>query len=295
MSKPTFDLHEIEFLPDCAIIHVISDSLGETASGVVMAAAAQFEPGEVKIERLGKVTTLDQVREYFDELGDDDTHPSAVFHTIVSNDLRREVRRFLDDRGIPSIDLLGPAINVLATLTGKEPKGVPGVIHNTDDKYFRRVEAMEFFVEHDDGRNPQDLSKADVVLVGVSRTSKTPLSMYLAFLGFKVANVPLALGVQPPVELDEVDPGRIFGLLSTTDVLADIRQRRLADDAAFALAGSYADPAEIVAEQAEARALMRRLGCITVHTEKKAVEETANEIIEHIEALERARESLNQE
>jgi hypothetical protein len=295
VGKLTFDLNEIEYADDCAVVHVISDSLGETANGVVLAAAAQFDWGQIKIERLGKVTNVNQVKEYFDAIGEDDTHPSAVFHTIVDTDLRREVRRVLDDRGIPSIDLLGPAINVMATLTQQEPKGVPGIIHNTDDKYFRRVEAMEFFVEHDDGRNPQDLKKADIVLIGVSRTSKTPLSMYLAFLGFKVANVPLALGVQPPVELDEVDPGRIFGLLSSTDVLADIRQRRLSDDAAFALAGSYADPAEIVAEQTEARALMRRLGCITVHTEKKAVEETANEIIEHIEALDRARESLKNE
>ncbi|MCI1665314.1 MAG: kinase/pyrophosphorylase [Atopobiaceae bacterium] len=283
-----FDQNEEDYNDDAAIVHVISDSLGDTASGVVGAAAGQFERGSVHIKRLSKVTDIEQVRAYFDENADPN-HPTAVFHTIVDSSLRNEVRHELDRRGIPSIDLIGPAISVLSTLTGSEPMNLPGAIHNTDDRYFRRVEAMEYFVEHDDGRNPQDLPTADVVLVGVSRTSKTPLSMYLAFLGFKVANVPLALGVNPPAELADVDPGRVFGLVSTTDTLATIRQSRLSDDAAYAVASSYADPQEISVEQMEARAEMKKLGCIVIHTENKAVEETAAEIIEHVEALDKAR------
>ena len=286
----SFDQSEEQVDEGAAIVHVISDSLGDTASGVVGAAAGLFSRAPLHIKRLSKVTTIEQVRAYFDENADP-THPTAVFHTIVDSSLRNEVRHELDRRGIPSIDLIGPAISVLATLTGTEPMNVPGSIHNTDDRYFRRVEAMEFFVEHDDGRNPQDLPEADVVLVGVSRTSKTPLSMYLAFLGFKVANIPLAHGVTPPAELDEIDPGRVFGLVSTTDTLASIRQSRLSDDSAFALAGSYADPAEISTEQIEARKLMKRIGCIVIHTEHKAVEETASEIIEHVDALDEARSS----
>ena len=272
------------------VVHIVSDSLGDTATDVVMAAAGQFERDSVRIERLSKVSDVDQVRRYFDENSCSEA-PTAVFHTIVDSSLRSEVRHELDRRGIPSIDLMGPAITVLSTLTGEEPMNIPGVIHTTDERYFRRVEAMEFFVEHDDGRNTQDLHKADVILVGVSRTSKTPLSMYLAFLGFKVANVPLALGIKPPSELENVDPGRIFGLVSTTDTLAEIRQRRLSDDAAFALAGSYANPDEIDVEQQQARRLMRSLGCIIIHTDDKAVEESASEIIEHIEALDRARKA----
>ena len=291
--NPTFDLlHDVP--ENKPIVHIISDSLGDTATDVVMAAAGQFKPDTVRIERLSKVENVNQVRVYFDEHTDPDS-PTAAFHTIVDSSLRAQVRSELDRRGIPSIDLMGPAITVLSTLTGQDPMNVPGVIHTTDERYFRRVEAMEFFVDHDDGRNPQDYPKADVVLVGVSRTSKTPLSMYLAFLGFKVANVPLALGVNPPEELFQVDPGRIFGLVSNTNTLAEIRQRRLFDDAAFALAGSYANPDEIDVEQAEARAFMKSLGCIVIHTNGKAVEESASEIIEHIEALNRARSAQKQD
>ena len=270
------------------IIHIISDSLGDTATDVVLAAAGQFDKDAVRISTLAKVENVDQVKGYFDEVSDPDS-PTAVFHTIVDAGLRSEIRHELDLRGIPSIDLMGPAITVLSTLTGQQPKNIPGAIHTTDDRYFRRVEAMEYFVEHDDGRNPQDYKDADVVLVGVSRTSKTPLSMYLAFLGFKVANVPLALGVKPPSELDEVDPGRIFGLVSKTDKLMEIRNKRLSDDAAFAIAGSYANPVEIDIEQTEARTFMKNLGCLVIHTDDKAVEESAAEIIDHIEKINKAR------
>ena len=290
MAKYSFEGEAIDYAPDCAVIHVISDSLGETASSVVTAAAAQFPLGSVRIRRLPKLQALRQVREYFDSLDPQSAeHPSAVFHTIVDPDLRREVRRELDEREIPSVDLLGPGIAILSSLTGKEPAGIPGINHEADDRYFRRIDAMEFFVEHDDGRNPQDLPKADIVLIGVSRTSKTPLSMYLAFMGYKVANVPLALGVEPPIELEDVDPARIFGLMSTTDTLVSIRTRRLSKDGASDYAASYADPAEVVAEQAEARRLMRHLGCMIINPSGKAVEETANEIIAQIEELKRIR------
>lgn len=290
MAKYSFEGEKIDFSPDCAVIHVISDSLGETATSVVTAAAAQFPLGDVRIKRLAKLTSIRQVTEYFDGLDPELTdHPSAVFHTIVDPELRKAVRRELDEREIPSVDLLGPGIAILSSLTGEPPAGVAGINHEADDRYFKRIEAMEFFVEHDDGRNPQELDRADIVLVGVSRTSKTPLSMYLAFMGYKVANVPLALGVEPPIELERVDPARIFGLMSTTETLVSIRTRRLSKDGASAYAASYADPAEVVAEQAEARKLMRHLGCMIINTSGKAVEETANEIIAQIEELERIR------
>ena len=129
---------------------------------------------------------------------------------------------------------------MLSSLIGVAPKGVAGVIHKTDDRYFHRIEAMEYFVEHDDGRGCDDLSGADIVLLGVSRTSKTPLSMYLAYQGYKVANVPLAHGMEPPKSIYEVDPMRLFGLISTVDVISEIRDSRLGNDYARAVAGSYA-------------------------------------------------------
>ena len=148
---------------------------------------------------------------------------------------------------------------------------------------------MEYFVEHDDGRGCDDLSGADIVLLGVSRTSKTPLSMYLAYQGYKVANVPLAHGVEPPKSIYEVDPMRLFGLISTVDVISEIRDSRLGDDYARAVAGSYAEPESVLSELEEARALMKRLGCFVVRTDGKAIEESASEIISHLEEIKEAR------
>lgn len=272
-------------------IHVISDSLGETAADVALAAAAQFEHGTVHIERLPKVTGVEQVRRFILER-ERDTPPEKllVFHTIADRRLRGEIQEEFDRRGIQALDLLGPALDAIERLTGQRARGQAGVIRRTDERYFRRIEAMEFFVAHDDGRNPADLAKADIVLIGVSRTSKTPLSMYLSFHGYKVANIPLAKGVEPPRELFDVDPFRIFGLISTPEVLSTIRNERLGSLEARNVAGTYSDPQYIQEELDEARSLMRRLGCIVVHTNGRAVEETAQNILGYFLRAEAARE-----
>lgn len=271
-------------------VHVISDSLGDTACDVVLAAAGQFPEGSVAIARLPKVERIEQVEAYL-EPKVAAAATIAVFHTIVDEALRGQVVDLLARLRIPGVDLMGPAIGVLSVLTSLEPAGIPGVIHKTDDSYFHRIECMEYFVEHDDGRNADDLSGADIVLLGISRTSKTPLSMYLAFHGYHVANIPLALGMEPPASIFTVDPARIYGLLSTTSVIHDIRERRLNDELALAVAAAYADPAHIDAELDAARSLYRRLGCFVVRTDGKAVEESAAEIIAHLERIIAARAS----
>lgn len=276
-------------------VHVISDSLGETAAGVALAAAAQFPHGTVHIDRLPKVSSVEQVRRFLDER-EVGPHPekALVFYTIVDRELRSQIAEELKARGLTALDLLGPALDAISGLTGQQPLGKAGVIRRTDERYFRRIEAMEFFVTHDDGRNPEDLTKADIVLVGVSRTSKTPLSMYLSFHGYKVANIPLALGVEPPQELFEVEPFRIFGLVSTPQVLSAIRNERLGSMEAREVAGSYSDPESIQRELDEARALMRRLGCIVVHTDGRAVEETSQVILGYFTKAEAAWERRRQ-
>ena len=269
-------------------VHVVSDSLGDTACDVVLAAAGQFPEGSFDIARLPKVERIDQVESYL-QAQLSGAAPIAVFHTIVDEALRREVIELLDQLHIPAVDLMGPAIRTLSALTGVAPAGIPGVIHKTDDRYFHRIECMEYFVEHDDGRNADDLSGADIVLLGISRTSKTPLSMYLAFHGYHVANIPLALGLEPPESIFKIDPARIYGLLSTTSVIHGIRERRLDDDLSRAVAGEYADPGYIEAELDAARALYRRLGCFVVRTDGKAVEESAAEIVARLEQVRAAR------
>lgn len=279
---------------DCPVtarptVIVISDSLGDTACEVVLAASGQFDEGVFRVLRLPKVTSVEQVKSFVGPRVDADHRDIAVFHTIVDPALRARVLDYLGMLHIRSVDLIGPTLAVLSSLIGVPPKGVAGVIHRTDDRYFHRIEAMEYFVEHDDGRGCDDLSGADIVLLGVSRTSKTPLSMYLAYQGYKVANVPLAHGMEPPKSIYEVDPMRLFGLISTVDVISEIRDSRLGDDYARAVAGSYAEPESVRSELEEARALMKRLGCFVVRTDGKAIEESASEIISHLEEIQEAR------
>ena len=279
---------------DCPVavqptVIVISDSLGDTACEVVLAAAGQFDEGAFRLLRLPKVTDVDQVRRFIDPRVDADHRDIAVFHTIVDPVLRARVLEYLSSLHIRAVDLIGPTLAVLSSLIGQAPHGVAGAIHKTDERYFHRIEAMEYFVEHDDGRGCDDLSGADIVLLGVSRTSKTPLSMYLAFQGYKVANIPLARGMEPPRSLFEVDPMRLFGLISTVDVISEIRDSRLGDDYARAVAGAYAAPESVADELKEARALMKRLGCFVVRTDGKAIEESAAEIIDHLTTIQAAR------
>lgn len=271
-----------------ATVHVISDALGDTACEVVLAAAGQFREGSVRVARLPRVTGIDEVARYLaPHIASGE--PIAVFHTIVDPELRSQLAFTLRHLDVPSVDLMGPALDTLSALLGDRPACTPGVIHRTDERYFRRIEAMEYFVAHDDGRGADDLSDADIVLIGVSRTSKTPLSMYLAFQGYRVANVPLARGVEPPPSIFEVDPMRLFGLLSTADIVAGIRERRLGDGESRVRAASYADPEEVARELEEAHALMRRLGCFVVRTDRKAIEESAAEITARLDAVAAAR------
>lgn len=257
-------------------IHVVSDSLGETGEMVARAALAQFEPDSFRIERLPKILNPGQLR---DVVRSHCGSHCLFLYTLVNEALRLEMERLCDE-GVNGVDLLGPAVRMLSTVTDRAPAGEAGTIRRTDQEYFDRIEAMEFAVKHDDGRNPEGLLEADVVLIGVSRTSKTPLAMYMAFKGHRVANVPLAPGSAPPQELFDVDPRKVFGLVTNADVLLEIRTARMRELGTWV--PGYADRESIEKELIEARALMRRLGCIVVHTDDRAVEESAQEIIRHL-------------
>ncbi len=258
-------------------IHVISDSLGETGDLVARAAEAQFEPDRFRIERLPKVTTPEQLREMVkSHCG----NYCLFFYTLVNCELCAEMERLCDE-GINGVDLLGPAVDMLSSVTGYRPAGEAGAMRRTDQEYFDRIEAMEFAVKHDDGRNPEGLAEADIVLVGVSRSSKTPLAMYLAFKGYRVANVPLAPNVTPPPEIFELDPRRVFGLVTSAEILHEIRTERMRELGGYV--PGYAEREAIEADLEEARAVMRRIGCLVVNTGGRAVEEAAQEIIRHVQ------------
>jgi [pyruvate, water dikinase]-phosphate phosphotransferase / [pyruvate, water dikinase] kinase len=258
-------------------IHLLSDSLGETADAVARAAGAQFRRGTFRVERLPKVTTAEHLR----ELVNSHCGPHCIFfYTLADEELRAEMERLVHVRGVRCVDVLGPAVDLLSSIAEVAPEGLAGAIRRTDEAYFDRIEAMEFAIKHDDGRNPDGLKNADVVLIGVSRTSKTPLSIYLASKGFYAANIPLVRGSEPPHELFEVDPRRVFGLISKAEVLAEVRSRRMAELGTYV--AHYAERDDIEADLKEARAIMRRIGCIVVRTDNRAVEETAQEVIRYL-------------
>ncbi len=258
-------------------VHVLSDSLGETAEAVARAAISQFTPGAFRIERLPKITTPAQLQDMVhSHCGED----CLFLYTLVEVDLLAEMERLCAE-GINGVDLLGPAVRLLSSVTGLSSISEAGVVRRTDELYFDRIEAMEFAVKHDDGRNPEGYVDADVVLIGVSRTSKTPLSMYLAFKGYRVANIPLAKGVAPPDEIFDVDPRKVFGLVTSPEVLVDIRTERMKELGTWVR--GYAEFEEIEQELEEARALMRKIGCLVVRTDNRAVEESAQEIIRHLQ------------
>lgn len=268
-------------------IHVISDSVGLTAQAVARAATSQFGVTDPCIEVLPKVNEFSDIKQFFEEhgahhrevLGSDRL---LVFYTLVDEGLRVQVKAYVEEHpNIVAVDLLSAAIDAIADVSGLAPSTKPGGLHVADENYFKRIAALEFTIAHDDGRNPQDLTQADIVLIGVSRTSKTPLSIYLAQQGHKVANIPLDLHTDPPRELEDVDSTRLFGLMTTPEVLINIRQRRLGN--ASAVAASYADPEQVHRDLEESRALMRKLGCIVVRTDNRAVEETAQEVLRYYE------------
>lgn len=268
-------------------IHVISDSVGTTASAIARAAAAQFGETEPRVELLPNVRSFEEVRTFLLEHADYHeqlygTREMVVLYTIIDSDVLAQLRRFFEVHPeFAAVDLMTDAVASIMRVSGKKPSLEPGELHVTDERYFNRIEAMEFTIEHDDGRNPQDLAKADIVVLGVSRCGKTPISIYLSQEGYRVSNVPLDLQSDPPRELADVDPSRMFGLMTTPEVLVGVRRKRLGN--AITVAADYADLEQVVKDLEEARALMRKLGCIVIHTENRAVEETAQEILRYYE------------
>jgi hypothetical protein len=259
-----------------SMIYALSDSIGETAELVARATAAQFDAGMFEIIRIPYINSAEKIEEVLKQAAE---HSSIVCHTMVSSDLREALLAQAQSYGVLTVDIMGPMINAVQSVSGLIPKLKPGLIHKLDQEYFKRVEAVEFAVKYDDGKNTWGLLKADIVLTGVSRTSKTPLSMYLAHKRLKVANVPLVPEVPPPDELFEVPRGRVVGLVIDPFKLNSIRTERL-KVMGLACDGSYANPARIIEEMEYARVIMRKLGCPIIDVSNKAIEETANKILE---------------
>lgn len=262
-------------MPAPQVVYVLSDATGETAEKMVMAALTQFREKEVRLKRVSNVRSKNQIYEALDAAL---AQRALVVFTIVNRELAQLAHDECDALGLPCLDLITPLLLRVAEFFGRSPKETPGLLHGVDDAYFRRIEALEFTVKHDDGQETRNLHKADIVLVGVSRTSKTPLSIYLAHRGWKVANVPLVKGIDPPEELFEIDPGRVAGLLIDAQRLVELRASRLRNLGQDPRA-AYADFDEIEDELRYARNFFRRHPWVKIDVSGKAVEETANEVL----------------
>jgi regulator of PEP synthase PpsR (kinase-PPPase family) len=262
-------------------VYVISDGTGETAEKVVRAGLRQFRGQVVHVQTFPHVTRPEQLLALLRQAR---RTGAMCVTTLVSSDMRELARTRARAAGLRHIDLLGALLGELEGFFGHTPAGVPGLLHEVDDDYFRRIEAVEFTVKADDGKDPRALRRADVVLVGVSRTSKTPLSTFLAHKGYKVGNVPLVLDRPPPPQLFEVDPGRVFALTIDPDALRSIRHARLA---AMGLSSdtSYSDMGYILAELEQAEVLFKgNPEWPVLDVTNRAVEETAALILRSLQA-----------
>ena len=259
-------------------LHIVSDSTGETAHRLVTALEAQFPDQPFEEVRHPRVETVDDLRIAVNRMKG---RRAVAVYTLVDRELRDSMRAFCRRSKVHYCDLLGHPIDSIVRVSGQAATMTPGARPPLDSHYFKRMEAIEFAVRFDDGVGARGLGEADIVLVGVSRTSKTPLSMYLGYLGYKTANVPVVKGIEPPRELWDVDPVRVVGLTIDAERLAEIRQARIRS-----MGGAnrkYAKLVEIYEELDEAAAVHRRLGCPVLDVTGLSIEETAHRVARLVE------------
>ena len=253
-------------------IFAVSDSIGETANQVAVAAASQFK-ADVEVKRMPYIKTLEDIDEVMRAL--DECDKAMIISTIITVNVREFLTQKAIEKNIFVINVLGPIINVAATLLEKVPEYNPGAMWNTDEEYFKRIEAMEFAMQYDDSKDYRGLKNADVILVGLSRTSKTPLCMYLANKGIKAINVPLVPEVGVPDELFEIDKKKVFGLVINPLQLIEIRKKRLDKFHRIPSDIEYAGDARVLEEFDFSDKIIRKLGCKTIDVTQRAIEDTA--------------------
>ncbi len=261
------------------VVYVISDSIGETGEMLAKATLSQFELESSEIRKFPYIISEEQIVEIIREA---ERENSVILFTVVLKELKDFIIQEGKKHNIPTIDLMTDTMNAISNVVKNEPKRESGLIRKLDENYFKKVEAVEFAVKYDDGKNSRGIKEADIVLIGISRTSKTPLSMYLAHKNYKVANVPLVPEVEPPIELFKKDKNQVIGLISTTEKINTIRQERLK---ALGLdnSASYADTIRIEEELKYSKEIMEKIGCYVIDVSNKAIEETAGIIISKME------------
>jgi hypothetical protein len=260
------------------VVFVVSDTLSEIGELLVKAGKSCFEHS-IREVRFHPLINDRQGIDYLLELAKKEN--SLVVYTFDSSDLKSYMETESRRLKIPIYDVMGSLVETLRGLTGEEPKKSYSTTSELDDHYYRKVEAIEFAVKYDDGKNTAHLDEADIILLGVSRTSKTPISIYLANNNYKVANMPIMPEVEPPRELFEISNKKIFGLILEPNHLVEIRTERLK---AMGITGTsnYGSYERVIMELEKAQQLFDKLGCTVIDVTSKAIEEIAAIILANI-------------
>lgn len=263
-------------------IIIASDSIGDTAELVASACVAQFNPKACKHSflRYPYIETFKDIDEVIQVAIDKN---AIIVYTLVEPEIKAYMKKKVDDFSLKAVDIMGPLMTLLNQTHDEEPYNQPGRVHKLDDAYFKKIDAIEFAVKYDDGKDAKGLPKADIVLIGISRTSKTPLSQYLAHKSYKVMNIPLVPEVTPPDELFKINPNKCIALKISEDKLNLIRKQRL-KQLGLGEHARYATEDRIKEEFQYFEKIVEKIGCPVIDVSDKAIEETANDVIQIIES-----------
>lgn len=261
-------------------IYVVSGGTGVSGVQLVETVLVQFPDIEVKIIKIPHVREKKQIEDLLQKMS---ATGGIIVHTMVDDNLRKTLLDLVKDKNLTAIDLMGPLIDLLSETLNQKPASKPGLYRKLHKDYFERVDAINFTVNHDDGMNLQDLQFADIVLTGVSRCGKTPLSIYLSVLGWKVANVPLVMGIPLPKELYQIDRRRVFGLSIEYEQLLKYRKER---EKSFGITGAsdYTNQKKVFEEIEEAIKIFKKGGFSVIPITNKPLESSADVIIKIITA-----------
>lgn len=258
-------------------LYLVSDATGETVRSIARACAVQFEEIDVVEHLWPMVRSRRALETALEDLGNE---PGIVFYSLLNHALAEHLEQFCRARNVPCISVMEPFINIMARHFGRVPKGLPGKQHVLDAEYFHRIEAMNFVMAHDDGQKQASLDQADVILVGVSRTSKTPTCIYLANRGVKAANVPMVPGIPLPEALFRRGRALVVGLTEDPARLVEVRKNRMRIQNSAQTTGDYTDLDKVREEVAEAKRLFARQGWPIIDVTRRSIEETAAAVLQ---------------
>lgn len=259
-------------------IYVVSGGKGLAGDAVVKSLLVQFPNHRIPVKIVPDTRTETRVRKTVCEAK---LHNGVIVHTMVDKKIRAAINKYCSELQVPSFDLMGSLSDYLSEQLHTEPINEPGLFRKLNQEYFDRIKAIEFTLNTDDGMNPERLHHSDIILTGISRAGKTPLSIYLAMFGWKVANIPIVKDIPPPEELFKVDSRRVFGLDISMSTLIEQRKQRVASMGNFNHR-SYLDPSEIRMELEYARQIFQRGNFTTIDVTLKPIESSANEIVKYI-------------